>query len=115
MSVNGNQLSVNSEQLAVINEAPEAATDHGIPITDHLYLAANALRAGQIVAVKGLGGFHLTLDGCLVAGVHHQVKPAQPLDRYDLPGAQGIGGEVEVIGDWYTAIGRCFRRLIDYR
>lgn len=31
---------------------------------DALQLAVDALRAGQIVAVKGLGGFHLMVDAC---------------------------------------------------
>ena len=62
LSVIGNQLSVNSERLTVNGEQSEASTDYRLPITDYLHLAAAALRAGQIVAVKGLGGFHLMVD-----------------------------------------------------
>ncbi|HSN75768.1 MAG TPA: Sua5/YciO/YrdC/YwlC family protein, partial [Anaerolineae bacterium] len=43
-------------------EQSEAETDHRSPITDNLQIVANALCAGQIVAVKGLGGFHLMVD-----------------------------------------------------
>ena len=48
----GKQSTVNGEQ----------SPDHRSPFTVHLQVAVEALRAGQIVAVKGLGGFHLMVD-----------------------------------------------------
>jgi len=50
---------------------------------DGLALAAGALAAGQVVAIKGLGGFHLAVDGCAEAAVatlrHRKNRPAKPL------------------------------------
>src|SRR5258706_13630019 len=44
-----------------------------LAVTDPLHGAATALRAGQIVAVKGLGGYHLTCDAT-APGVVSQLK-----------------------------------------
>jgi hydrogenase maturation protein HypF len=75
LSVIGKRLSVNGEQL-------EAGTDHRSPITDCIGIAANALRQGQIVAVKGLGGFHLMVDAGNVEAV---ARLRQRKQRYEKP------------------------------
>jgi len=50
---------------------------------DGLALAARALAEGRVVAIKGLGGFHLAVDGCLPAAVatlrQRKNRPAKPL------------------------------------
>jgi hydrogenase maturation protein HypF len=75
LAVIGKRYTVNGERL-------EADTDYRSPITDHLQAAANALRAGQIVAVKGLGGFHLMVD----AGNGEAVaRLRQRKQRYEKP------------------------------
>ncbi|MCA9936091.1 MAG: carbamoyltransferase HypF, partial [Anaerolineales bacterium] len=62
-TVNGNQLPVYSEQLTV---HPSPITDHRLLITDYaedaIQHARRLLTEGKIVAVKGLGGFHLACD-----------------------------------------------------
>ena len=58
----GPRLSVIGKRLTVNGEQWEAETDYRLPIIGCLQTAADALRAGQIVAVKGLGGFHLMVD-----------------------------------------------------
>ncbi len=72
LEVIGNQSSVNGEQ----------SSDHRLPMTDHLLVAANALRAGQIVAVKGLGGFHLMVDAGNAEAVQ---RLRQRKQRYEKP------------------------------
>jgi hydrogenase maturation protein HypF len=48
-----------------------SASAGGVIAQDHdaLLAAASAIRQGQIVAVKGIGGFHLITDGCSEAAV----------------------------------------------
>ncbi|MCL2459240.1 MAG: carbamoyltransferase HypF, partial [Desulfobulbus sp.] len=50
---------------------------------DSLTLAAQALAAGKVVAIKGLGGFHLAVDGDSEAAVatlrQRKARPAKPL------------------------------------
>lgn len=50
--------------LPVTNHQPPLATGH-----EALRAAAEALLAGRIIAVKGLGGFHLMVDACNEAAV----------------------------------------------
>lgn len=56
----------------------------GQPVAgDGLELAAAALAAGQVVAIKGLGGFHLAVDACADEAVatlrQRKNRPAKPL------------------------------------
>ncbi len=60
LTVVGEQWPVNGEQSAATAGHASCFTFHALP--DALQQAATALRAGQIVAVKGLGGFHLMVD-----------------------------------------------------
>ena len=78
----GPRLSVIGKRLSVNGEQSDTETDHRSPITDHLQTAANALRAGQIVAVKGLGGFHLMVDASNAAAV---ARLRQRKQRYEKP------------------------------
>jgi hydrogenase maturation protein HypF len=54
-----------------------------VVVDDPLQAAADALRAGEIVAVKGLGGFHLMVDATSEAGVEalrrRKRRPTKPL------------------------------------
>ncbi|HSM23055.1 MAG TPA: carbamoyltransferase HypF, partial [Rubrivivax sp.] len=78
----GPRLAVIGEQLSANGEQSDTETDHRSPITDHLQTAANALRAGQIVAVKGLGGFHLMVDAGNAEAV---ARLRQRKQRYEKP------------------------------
>ena len=67
-----------------------------IETTDPIDFAARALRAGFIVAVKGLGGFHLACDATSAAAVqrlrerkHREAKPLAVMVR-DLGAAEKI-------------------------
>ncbi len=62
-------------------EAADGAP-HGVPQTDPIASAARLLRAGLIVAVRGLGGFHLAVDATSDEAVrrlrqrkHREAKP----------------------------------------
>ncbi len=81
-AVCGPRLSVSGERLTVNGEQWEAETAHRSPLTDYLQVTANALRAGQIVAVKGLGGFHLMVDAGNAAAVE---RLRQRKRRYEKP------------------------------
>ena len=57
---------------------------NGQPVPgDCLELAAEALAAGQVVAIKGLGGFHLAVDACAEEAVatlrQRKNRPSKPL------------------------------------
>lgn len=59
------------------------ATNQPLARNDPLTAAATRLRAGQIVAIKGLGGFHLAVDATNEEAVdrlrRHKGRPAKPL------------------------------------
>jgi hydrogenase maturation protein HypF len=76
----GPRLSVHGERLTVNREQPEATTDY--VSLNALQQAANALRAGQIVAVKGLGGFHLMVHAGNAEAV---ARLRQRKQRYEKP------------------------------
>ncbi len=83
----GPRLAVISKQLSENSDQSEAAPDHVSRFTFHvapdaLQRAAEALRAGQIVAVKGLGGFHLMVDAGNAAAVARLRKRKR---RYEKP------------------------------
>jgi hydrogenase maturation protein HypF len=78
----GPRLSVIGDRLSVNGERCESETDHRLPIIDDLQIAANALRAGQIVAAKGLGGFHLLVDAGNAEAVQ---RLRQRKQRYEKP------------------------------
>lgn len=59
--------------------------------------AVSALKAGQIVAIKGLGGFHLAVDACNDAAIERlrarKHRPAKPL-AVMLPAGEGLPPQV---------------------
>ncbi|MGD0703762.1 MAG: carbamoyltransferase HypF [Trebonia sp.] len=69
----------------------------GIPAADPIAAAAARLAAGEVLAVKGLGGYHLAADGgsesavaALRARKHREDKPFA-LMAADLEAARGLG------------------------
>jgi hydrogenase maturation protein HypF len=66
-----------ADPMAVPSPAPAVAS------TDPLARAINELRAGRIIAIKGIGGYHLMCDACNADSVArlraHKPRPHKPL------------------------------------
>lgn len=79
------------------SDRPAASADSTTP--DCLTLAANALRAGKILAVKGMGGFHLMVDARNAAAVQtlrdRKQRPDKPLALM-YPSLEAIRQDCEV-------------------
>ena len=83
-------------QLRLLASAPAVGTVAGTADADPIMAAAEALRAGRIVAVKGLGGYHLACDAGSSLAVrrlrerkHRDEKPFAVMVR-DLPAARAL-------------------------
>ncbi|MHB8791484.1 MAG: carbamoyltransferase HypF [Desulfobulbaceae bacterium] len=67
-----------------------------VEVADPLAVAAKALRRGLIIGIKGLGGFHLAVNGADPEGIgrlrERKIRPAKPLAVMvrDLAGARRI-------------------------
>src|SRR5271169_5249838 len=75
----GTPLAVGARASSCVSSGPASSPD---PATDPLSLAAVGIRSGKIVAVKGLGGFHLVVAAHLEEAVqrlralkHREEKP----------------------------------------